>query len=185
MPGLAQLQRELGMWGGRSTEPALGTGPALLPHGQGGQGGHTGKLPLGLGQPRTPCRALEAEQRVSVPLWGGSALLVWLRGSAGLWGELGASHGCWSRPPAEMGCCAGAPLPPPPQSGALPGPAHFGWIGPAPAMPGRVGHRPQPRPRRDLPSTTPQRKRGRSAIPAQERPCRRGGRRRVRGAGTE
>lgn len=78
------------MWGGRSTEPALGTGPALLPHGQGGQGGHTGKLPLGLGQPRTPCRALEAEQRVPVPLWGGVGSAGVAAGLSGALGRVGS-----------------------------------------------------------------------------------------------
>lgn len=96
--------------------PALGVGPSLLPYGQGGQGGHTGKLLLITKQSRTPCRALAAEQMVPVPLWG---LLGWLQGSVGLWGELGASQRCWSRPLAEMGSCARAPLPPPRDPGSL------------------------------------------------------------------
>lgn len=47
----------------------------------------------------------------------------------------------------------------------------------------RAGHGPQPRPRQDLPSTTPQRKRGRPAMTGQERPCWRWGGRRAAGRG--
>lgn len=79
---------------------------------------------------------------------------------------------------AEVGCCAwpGSLSPRYPASRA-----RFGsrWPFPAPARPvdraspcnARAGHRPQPRPPRDLPSTTPQRKRGRPAIPTQELPA--------------
>lgn len=142
------------------------------------------------------CGVLGAAQRVPMPHCGGgvSAGLGWLRSAAVVWGRAGELQ--WGvlvpYPWAEVGCCAGARLSVSPVPGvpgaarvpaALPGPCSLRVDRASPCN-ARAGHRPQPRPRRDLPSTTPQRKRGRPAMPAQERPCRCwGGRRGARADG--